>query len=49
MNLLIRAGRYELSVSPCPSQRRPATMKNGDEGRTFWLPGWSINVRWGDW
>ena len=47
--ILIRAGRYELSVGRCPGQKRPATRKNGDKGRTFWLPGLSINIQWGQW
>lgn len=46
--LLVRAGRYEVSVGRCPEQRRPATRKNGYTGRTFWLPGLSINIRWGE-
>lgn len=46
--ILIRAGRYEASVGRCPGQKRIATMKNGADGRTFWLPGLAINVRWGD-
>lgn len=46
--VLIRVGRYEMSIGRCPGQKRPATMKNGDQGRTSWLPGLSINVRWCD-
>lgn len=45
---LVRAGHCQLFIDRCPGQKRPATAKNGDNGRTFWLPGLSINVRWGD-
>lgn len=45
--ILIRAGRYEASLARCPGQKRIATMKNGDMGRTIWLPGLAINLRWG--
>ncbi|HKY59242.1 MAG TPA: hypothetical protein VJL80_14490 [Aeromicrobium sp.] len=45
--ILVRAGRYEVSMVRCPGQKRPATRKNGDGGRTFWLPGLAINLRWG--
>lgn len=46
--ILIRAGRYEASLVRCPGQKRIATMKNGEMGRTFWLPGLAINLRWGE-
>ena len=46
--ILIRAGRYEASVGRCPGQKRVATMKNGEMGRTFWLPGLAIDLRWGE-
>lgn len=46
--MLIRVGQYQMSIGRCPGQRCPATMKNGAQGRTFWLPGLSINIRWGD-
>lgn len=46
--VLIRVGRYEMFVGRCPGQMRPATRKNGAQGRTFWLPGLSINIHWGD-
>lgn len=46
--MLIRVGRYQLTVNRCPSQRRFATAQNGEKGRLFWTPGIAISVCWGD-
>lgn len=47
--LLIRYGEYEFHTGWCPSQRRPATMPNGEHGRTVWLGPLVLEFRWGPW
>ena len=47
-SLLVRFGKYEFSATRC-NGRRIATLPNGEQGRTVWLPPLVFEFRWGDW